>query len=270
METGLNRAAVHLYRLLGLTTEAVELALTFDLSLAKSIAKSATNIDQTLSKKLWLLIAQHVISKDFDISKATLVLRESDNVIKIEDILPFFPDFVTIDDFKEAICQSLEGYNLHINELKNEVAEATIEADDLRRDIQEYKSHSITVGQNDTCVICKQLLLTQHFFLFDCGHHVHEDCLVLSIRQHLPRSSLVLMDDLRKQIDQLKDHDDASSMYSVSSAAAHAISRRDELRMELADIIADECLFCGTALIKSLDLPFIHDDDFLASKDAWL
>ena len=270
MEIGLNRAAVHLYRLLGLINEAVELALTFDLSLAKNIAKSATDFDQTLSKKLWLLIAQHVISKDFDISKATLVLRESNDVIKIEDILPFFPDFVTIDDFKEAICQSLEGYNSHINELKNEVAEATVEADDLRRDIQEYKGHSITVGQNDICTVCKQLLLTQHFFLFDCGHHVHENCLVLSIRQHLPKSSLVLMDDLRKQIDQLKDHDDVSSLYSVSSAAAHAISRRDELKMELADIIAEECLMCGTALIKSLDLPFIHDDDFLSSKDTWL
>ncbi|KAJ8288869.1 hypothetical protein COCON_G00015280 [Conger conger] len=36
------------------------------------------------------------------------------NLLKIEDILPFFPDFVTIDHFKEAICGSLEEYNKHI------------------------------------------------------------------------------------------------------------------------------------------------------------
>jgi hypothetical protein len=35
----------------------------------------------------------------------------SGGLIKIEDILPFFPDFVTIDNFKEAICDSLERYN---------------------------------------------------------------------------------------------------------------------------------------------------------------
>ena len=28
--------------------------------------------------------------------------------VKIEDILPFFSDFVTIDDFKDAICTSLQ------------------------------------------------------------------------------------------------------------------------------------------------------------------
>ena len=36
---------------------------------------------------------------------------ESTNILKIEDILPFFPDFVVIDDFKEEICTALEGYS---------------------------------------------------------------------------------------------------------------------------------------------------------------
>ena len=29
-------------------------------------------------------------------------------LLAIEDVLPFFPDFVTIQDFKEAICDSLQ------------------------------------------------------------------------------------------------------------------------------------------------------------------
>ena len=29
-------------------------------------------------------------------------------LLAIEDVLPFFPDFVTIEDFKEAICDSLQ------------------------------------------------------------------------------------------------------------------------------------------------------------------
>ncbi len=35
-------------------------------------------------------------------------------LLKIEDVLPFFPDFVTIDNFKEAICDSLERYNRQV------------------------------------------------------------------------------------------------------------------------------------------------------------
>ena len=38
--------------------------------------------------------------------------------VKIEDILPFFPDFVTIDHFKSAIVESLQDYSKHITDLK--------------------------------------------------------------------------------------------------------------------------------------------------------
>lgn len=46
-------------------------------------------------------------------------------LLKIEDILPFFPDFVTIDNFKGAITDSLTRYNRQIDELKAEMDEAT-------------------------------------------------------------------------------------------------------------------------------------------------
>lgn len=50
--------------------------------------------------------------------RAMEFLKYSRDLLKIEDILPFFPDFVLIDDFKEAICSSLEEYNDHIEQLK--------------------------------------------------------------------------------------------------------------------------------------------------------
>lgn len=42
-----------------------------------------------------------------DMEQAMHFLEEC-SFIKIEDILPFFPDFVTIDHFKDAVCASLE------------------------------------------------------------------------------------------------------------------------------------------------------------------
>lgn len=66
-------------------------------------------------------------------------LQQSD-LLKIEDILPFFPDFVLIDDFKEEICNALEEYNIHIEELKAEMDEATKSSESIRLDIRELKN----------------------------------------------------------------------------------------------------------------------------------
>lgn len=60
------------------------------------------------------------------------VLEEAEGCIRIEDVLPLFPDFVTIDAFKAAICASLEDYNAHIERLKFEMSDATRMADALR------------------------------------------------------------------------------------------------------------------------------------------
>lgn len=61
--------------------------------------------NEELRKKLWLMIARNVIlqgkaTKGENIRKAIAFLKETDGLLKIEDILPFFPDFSLIDDFK--------------------------------------------------------------------------------------------------------------------------------------------------------------------------
>lgn len=47
-------------------------------------------------------------------------------MLKIEDILPFFPDFVVIDSFKREICVSLEEYNGKIEGLRKEMEDYTL------------------------------------------------------------------------------------------------------------------------------------------------
>ena len=63
--------------------------------------------------------------------------------IKIEDILPFFPDFVTIDHFKDAICDSLQQYSSHIAELKKDMEDATAAAEVIRTEIAASKSRCV-------------------------------------------------------------------------------------------------------------------------------
>jgi len=119
---GKTAAQVNIYSAMGLYEEAVNLALQVDVEEAKRNANKPS--DEELRKKLWLLIARHTIHERDDIKEAIGILKECD-LLKIEDILPFFPDFVKIDDFKSEICQSLEDYNGKIERLKAEMKEFT-------------------------------------------------------------------------------------------------------------------------------------------------
>lgn len=67
------------------------------------------------------------------------VLHQCEGLLKIEDILPFFPDFVTIDDFKDAISTSLEEYNRDIDSLKTQMNDATNSAQDISMDIHDLR-----------------------------------------------------------------------------------------------------------------------------------
>lgn len=110
---------------------------------------------------------------------------ESTNLLKIEDILPFFPDFVVIDDFKEEICTALEGYTAHIEELKTEMDEATKSAESIKKDIADLKNRFVTVDANERCSSCSYPLFTRQFYVFPCQHTFHADCLIGMVRSLL-------------------------------------------------------------------------------------
>lgn len=145
--------------------------------------------DEDLRKKLWLMVAKHVVkqekgAKRENIRKAIAFLKETDGLLKIEDILPFFPDFALIDDFKvsqlllysrhksavlgqtsffcslvivfnilvqEAICSSLEDYNKQIEQLKEEMNDATRGADNIRNDISALTQRYAVIDRDEEC-----------------------------------------------------------------------------------------------------------------------
>ena len=103
---------------------------------------------------------------------------ENTDLLKIEDILPFFPDFVVIDDFKEEICTALEGYSAHIDALKAEMDEATRNAESIKQDIAGLKKRFITIDAAEKCSVCGLSLLSRQFYVFPCHHTFHADCLI--------------------------------------------------------------------------------------------
>lgn len=103
---------------------------------------------------------------------------ESTDLVKIEDILPFFPDFVVIDDFKTEICSALEDYSARIEELKVEMDEATASAESIKRDIEGLSNRFVTIEPGDKCWHCGGVLVTRQFYVFPCQHMFHASCLI--------------------------------------------------------------------------------------------
>jgi len=188
-QTGKIQACVHIYSKMGLWENSVDLALEKgDLELAKINADMPED-DVPLRKKLWLKIARYVVQDKQDI-KAAMQFLDNTDILKIEDILPFFPDFVVIDDFKEEIAHALEGYSAHIDELKKEMNETTQTAESIKQDIADLKNRFVTIDATETCSSCSKLLLTRQFYVFPCQHTFHADCLISLAKEYLPSHAL--------------------------------------------------------------------------------
>ena len=85
--------------------DAVKLALSnSNGKLAKKLAhraKNAGDVPNSSLKSIWMHIAEAEISKD---PAATgEILKESEELVNVGDVLKFFPEFATIDHFKQGI-----------------------------------------------------------------------------------------------------------------------------------------------------------------------
>ena len=48
------------------------------------------------------------------------------------------------------------------------------------------------------------------------------------------------------------------------------VSRKEQLRTELEDIIASECIYCGDIMIRLIDKPFIEESEMDEANLSWL
>jgi hypothetical protein len=187
---------VYIYAKMGRFESGVDLALEKgDIELAKTNADKPED-DIALKRKLWLKIARHAIQDRNDIKRLVLVcggavhhdpdfdchsaikLLEQTELLKIEDILPFFPDFTVINAFKDEICDALEDYSSQIETLRGEMDDATSSAKKIQADIENLQARFITIDANERCSRCQGLLTMRHFYVFPCQHAFHADCMI--------------------------------------------------------------------------------------------
>lgn len=176
-------SCVHIYTSMGQYLQAVDLALSHnEVELAAVIADRPMSNPQ-LRKRLWLAVARKVIAKSDGIKAAIEFLKRCD-LLKIEDLIPFFPDFVVIDDFKEEICQALEDYSRNIDNLKKEMDESSQTASNIKMDIAALDHRYAIVEPGEKCYVCGLPLLSRQFFVFPCQHSFHSDCMGRKVLEH--------------------------------------------------------------------------------------
>ncbi|ESO97284.1 hypothetical protein LOTGIDRAFT_214111 [Lottia gigantea] len=255
------KACVYVYSIMGLYEEAVDMALSVDVELAKSMADKPDEDDYEIRKKLWLRIARHVVEEEKDVKRAMEFLHDCD-LLKIEDILPFFPDFVTIDHFKEAIITSLQEYNQHIDSLKEEMEEATQSAEEIRKEIQSFRNKYAFVKAEDKCSACNYPLMVRAFYLFPCQHKFHMDCLIAEVLPSLPSSKKGQVDALQRK---LAERDDSRLRKPSTNTKQSDL----ETKNQLDNLVASECIFCGDFMIRCIDKSFIEDDEWITAEQEW-
>ena len=297
-QLGLGQATVHLLATMGSIEEAVEQALADgDVELAKTTAERVSAVQRPeMAKRLWLKIAKHVIKKsssstedgansssssdNFNLKMATDLLNECP-LLKIEDILPYFPAFSTIDHFKEAICSSLEEYNRTIETLREDMKVATESAAEIREEIRRLRSrYTLISATSDKCALCEYAVLSKAFYAFNCGHLFHSDCLLDEVRPHLSPAEKRRLEELERSLmrssSQQQPAGSASNLGgggsgggSTATAEAASIAeanRREEVYAAIDDLVASECLYCGHHMIASIDKPFIDPEETNALK----
>lgn len=244
------QSCVHIYSSMHQYLSAVNLALKHNAIDLASLVADRPDSNPALRKKLWLTVAKKVIRTQGTGSiKTAIDFLKRCELLRIEDLIPFFPDFVVIDDFKDEICAALESYSRHIDALKTEMDESANTAASIKADISALDRRYAIVEPGERCYICRLPLLARQFFVFPCQHGFHSECLGKKVLQQAGLTQ-------RGRIRELQ----------ASLGRARGGERREREVRELDGLVAGACALCGDAAIRLVEEPFVKEGE---QGDEW-
>jgi hypothetical protein len=243
------QSAVHVYCTMSQFVSAVDLALRHDaVELAAVVADRPGN-DDALRKKLWLKVAKKVIGQSKGIKSAMDFLKRCE-LLRIEDLIPFFPDFVVIDDFKEEICAALEEYSRQIDSLKTSMDSSATTAASIKTSIQTLDARYAIVEPGERCWKCRLPLLMRQFFVFPCQHAFHADCLGDLVLKSVGMGKGKRIRELQREV----------------GRAVVGAAKRTSMVKELDALVAGSCVLCSEMAVRMIDEPFVTAGD---DREEW-
>ena len=183
------------------------------------------------------------------------------SVLELEDILPYFPDFMFIQDFKQEIEESLGAYGKKTERLKTCMDKVTHDAQLIQQNIEDHKRGSLFLDEAMKCSACRKLALTESFIAFHaCRHRFHERCLtreLLALMHTAARCDASEAFKLKKKIHVLEQYTQARDGAAPKDVEDEAL-----------EFLQRECPYCGSMKIAEVALPFIADRE--AEAQSWL
>jgi len=272
------RSAIKLYMGFGMRQQAVELALKVDPALARDLARDSVGADER--KRLWLMIARNAASegdtrggKDV-VAKVVSVLKDcGPDVLSIEDVLPFLPDFAQIDQIKDEISDALTSYSSKIESLLKEMKEGDQTCDGLRKEINRLSSHRMQMKASARCAFTNELVLMagEPFYVFPSGYVAVESALKDEVMPFLNDRQQSRVEEIEKSMEQLQRQVDSNEAKS-EEVNSDALLDIEELQSELDGLIAAECPLTGFRMVDSIDHGFdgcTEEDDAFAQARSW-
>ncbi|GAV27207.1 hypothetical protein PMKS-000671 [Pichia membranifaciens] len=274
------QSAIFIYSILGKDEEAVDLALDNDLiDAAILVADKPNEKDEYKRKELWLkisekLISKVVINKDYikqhqkmfyddrvptaaeenedPIYVLLRFLTEKCDDLEIKDLLPLFPDFIVIDNFKESLIESLKKLSLEMNKAAVEMDNTLNESDKINQKIKDFQTSNFQIIEPfESCQLCHKILAIRKFIVFPCSHAFHQDCLV-------------------KNILESNDYKAKNSIYKIQKKILmnnKNPSVIEDLKVEIDHLLSKSCCLCSDMKINELDEPLIKSGDM--ERDGW-
>jgi hypothetical protein len=246
------RSAIKLYMGFGMRQQAVELALKVDPALARQLARGSVGKDER--KRLWLMIAKSAASdgssrggKDV-VSRVVAVLKDcGPDVLSIEDVLPFLPDFAQIDQIKDEICEALTSYSSKIETYLNEMNECDQLCASVREEIGRLRNHNMRVKADARCAFTNKLVLGagEPFYAFPSGY-------------------VVLASALEKEVLPCLDEKQRARVAELKSLLKNrsGLESQHDLQSELDGLLAAECPLTGSTMVESIDQGFLLGDNY--------
>uniref|UniRef100_A0A1I7XT34 Vacuolar protein sorting-associated protein 18 homolog n=1 Tax=Heterorhabditis bacteriophora TaxID=37862 RepID=A0A1I7XT34_HETBA len=233
-------------------------------------------------RRVWLKIASHVIEKDGDVVKCIGLLKESGDVITIQDILPLFPEFTNIEHFKDPLCACLKEHSLKIQkydykrliiqELQQAMKDATHIAQEIREKTNRLKNRVTVIKVGDVCSGCGRSLSGRPFYAHACRHFFHRDCLENAMLAFIDQEAKMRLTNLiSRERDLLKlfeIEERSSSTNKVFTAEREALF--EQISNEINELLGAECPLCGTIAIELIDKPFFNDEEYSADQKSWM
>ncbi|EUD68784.1 hypothetical protein C922_00472 [Plasmodium inui San Antonio 1] len=238
----------HFYIIMKYFEEAV------DKSLELGDYKTAQNAvilceDEEEKKKLFLKIIKNISNNlnEKNLKEIINLVRDSNSILNLQDILPYINENTIIDYLKKDICSLLGIYHLKIQAKKEEIKENLQTIDLLNGDLNSLRKKYLLLDKNDICYICKKTIFYKKFYVFSCKHYFHSTCALNIYLNSKPKDELFQF---------------FCTLHNYKNALINR-NEKDLLRYEtkIDDILTEECFLCGSISISSISQHFISQSE---------